>query len=227
MTPDLTRLPDALNETLAWQVLAEIVRRHPGRLWIETATHSIGTEQAYIVEVGTDHTRAVGYFGLPGANATAMVTPGGPDNWRDFYRADDPHDWLLAYEHALGLTPPTGGLPASTPRSLAVRWTAAFLRAKIGGRERWIAGGEHRWPTISRTWHGLVPTNVHWVGSNFETGRLGPLFLGVEHGEPEFALTPDGDLFTTDGAVGNLTDFHRSGNSITQLLAHTVPQHLP
>lgn len=227
MTSPSTELPDAVGETLAWQVLAELIRRHPQRLWIETGTHDIGTEQAFILDVDHAEPRLLGYFGLPGSNATALADTSGPANWRDFYRRDDPRDWLLEFERAMGLAPPNAGLPASTPRSLAVRWAGAFLRSQVSGRHRWVAGGGHRWGASHSVGHSLIPRGARWTGDDYASTPLTPLCLGIEDDHPQFAVTPSGDLYGMDGLIGNLQERHVPGGSMSGLLHQTVPGHLP
>lgn len=229
MTPTSTELPDAVGETLAWQVLAELIRRHPHRLWIETGTHDIGAEQAFILDATDDNTEPtlLGYFGLPGSNATALADASRPANWRDFYRRDDPRDWIRAFERALGLPAPAAGLPPSTPRSLSVRWAAAFLRSQIAGRHRWIAGGIHRWNALERGEHSLIPPSTAWTGDHGSVPPLTPLFLGIEGDRPQFALTPSGEVYGTDGLTADLQALHVPGGSMSRLLHRTVPGHLP
>lgn len=220
-------LPDAVGETLAWQVLAELVRRHPQRLWIETGTHDIGTEQAFILDTRLAEPRLLGYVGLPGTNATALADAGGPANWRDFYRLTDRRDWLVQFERAMGLPAPQGGLPTSTPQSLAVRWVAAFLLLQLSGRHRWIAGGAHRWGSCHTDEDPLIPEEVRWAGDDDAPTPLTPLHVGIEGGHPQFALTPSGDLYGRDGSIARLQEIHVPGGSMSRLLRRTVPHHLP
>jgi hypothetical protein len=53
-------------------------------------------------------------------------------------------------------------------------------------------------------------------------------FLGpATRPAPQFALTADGDLWAADGTHHHLSSLHRSGGSITALVAHTAGGVLP
>lgn len=207
------------HETFAWMVLAQLVRRHPDRLWVQTETHSIGSEQAFIIDVSAQEPRAIGFLGLPGANATSYRAPA-PESWNDAWLGDDPAGWIEEFERSLGLTPPTGRLPPSTPSSLALRWVSELLRAQLGGLTPWIAGGEHRWAPAT----SLAPAASLAQAS---TAGLAPLCVGPRDEEPRHAVTPEGDLWGRSGLIGNLRQLHRDGSSITRLLVETVPDELP
>jgi hypothetical protein len=220
----LQELHGATTEALAWKVIAEFVRRHPTRLWVATETHSVGSEQAFVIDMSAPMSHLI-LFGLPGENVAIYGDPSKQGSWRAAYDPErDPRDWLAELELAVGLRPDRSGLPASTASSIAIRLVSQFLLANLGARDPWIAGSGRRW---SRT-PNLVPPEAQWVGKDHPDRPLLPLYVGTARAdEPTFAVTPGGEAWLPGGASVNLLDTYRSKTSVTELAVAVLGDWLP
>ncbi|MCD9198318.1 TY-Chap2 family putative peptide chaperone [Aeromicrobium wangtongii] len=211
-----------VREAMAWRLIAELVRRHPGQLWVRTEKHSVGSEQAFLINLQDPSSAPLGIIGLPGSTARSWVGGAEADmSWREAYEGGrDPRDWLIRFEQMIGLESTVGGLPASTPSSLALRLVGQFLVSSIGARDAWIAGGPRRWKGSDR----LIPAGARWTGDDARPYPIEPLFIGQrdEH-RPVAALSPSGHMWTADKAFDLQNEYLEAG-SINALLLRTMPR---
>lgn len=203
---------------MAWRLISELVRRHPARLWVRTETHSIGSEQAFLVDMDAPSNPPLGFFGLPGSAAERWAS-GARMEWRDAYDGlRDPRDWLADFEQLIGLDSPPHGLPASTPSSLAIRLTGQFLVSQIGSRHAWIAGGPHRWHNSAR----FIPAGATWINDDARPYPFEPIFVGHRDADaPVLALSTSGHLWTV-GAEFDLAAEYAVAGSIPALLLRVL-----
>lgn len=136
----------SMRLALAWQVGAELVRRHPDNLrLIETFPHQYGPAlTVWQMEAGSS--------GLPVLLMTlgewTHITPLGTNwdagrfNWLDVLLADNRRAYVVAQlESVLGLSAPVA-TPATTEASIGPRVLAAFLARTALTPHRWaVAGG--------------------------------------------------------------------------------------
>lgn len=210
---------EPVAESLAWRLIAELARRHPDRLWVHTETHSIGSEQAFFVDLKSPANPPLGFFGLPGSAAERWAASDRME-WRDAYDGfRDPREWLLEFESMVGLDSPESGLGASTSSSLALRFVGQFLVATLGSRQHWIAGSAGRW-------HGranLIPPDVAWPHRNARPHPVEAIYIG-ERGadQPVAALAPSGDVWTAAGGHFDLESEYKRAGSVTGMVLNVM-----
>lgn len=144
------RLPivsDALRQALAWNVAAELVRRHPKTLRLSMAfIHQYGPALLPMKQRpdGTWRPLHLMTWGLGNhITPTAWVSPGGTPadrfNWLDVLLAPNRRDYVVAeLERQAGLRPPAA-TPPTTRRSVGVRFVATFLaRTALAPTMGWV-----------------------------------------------------------------------------------------
>lgn len=242
-------MPFAAAEVLSWRLVSELIRRHPSELW---AVRTFPVDGAYdCLTVGRLSTpRSAPQIHLNRHGTHMLVNrfdadasgPGEVLPWPNAFdetEENDSRDWLMWLESVAGLTnPQSGGLPASTPSSLAIRWISTFLALQLGSRERWTA-----WTCAPGAGRGsstfaTIPAVHHWVERSpvpdsaalvwgLGTARRGESTWADPYLEPEFALTATGDLWSRSGVHHQLPSLHRPGGSITDLVHRTAGDALP
>lgn len=133
--------------------------------------------------------------------------------------------WIARREQDLGLEPPTNGLPASTPSSLALRWIAQFLAIQLASEFPW-----YTYSGTSDLTERSADLHLHhreWQASHPDSERA-RVWLLIRGGDDRatFGLSDEGDLWTHDRHV-RLAEEHRSGASMTELVVKTAGKDLP
>ena len=135
---------DALRQALAWQVAAELVRRHPKTLRLFMAyIHQYGPA-LMPMEVRRDGQWHALHFLTWGK--WMHITPVGHDwsngrfNWMDVLLAPDRRAYVVQeLERQVGLTPPST-TPPTTRATIGVRFIAAFMaKTALAPRVKWLA----------------------------------------------------------------------------------------
>lgn len=210
-------VPPHLAHVLTWQLAAQLVRRHPHRLWPTNTWPLDGFYDCLaLIDVSHPDMPVLAQFNR---NGTAVsVTGGRLARWTSGWDCEDPRDWILEIEAAMGLEAPRAGLPASTPSSLATRWIAAFMRLQLGSRERWYSTGRELDEREAAEFQGLdLSRSVrrqHWI--------LGTGSVGVVQ-DLKVVVGREGTAYQKDRAPVDLAGHHTSGGSITALVVSTVP----
>ena len=193
------------------------MRRHPHRLWPTNTSPLDGFYDCLaLIDVSQPDMPVLAQFNL---NGTAVsVTGGRLERWTSGWDGEDPRDWIVDIEAAMGLEAPRAGLPASTPSSLAARWIAAFMRMQLGSRERWFSTGRDLDDRETAEFQGLDLTRSesrqHWSLGPGSTGVMDDLRVVVDR---------SGKVYLKDRAPVDLAAHHTSGGSITALVGSTVP----
>lgn len=212
-------VPERLADTLIWSLAAQLVRRHPDALWVINTHPLDGFYDCLAICDVTAHDRPV-LAQMNRRGTSLALADGALWRWTRGWDAEDPRDWVLRVEQRLGLRAPTGGLPISTPASLAVRWIAQFMSMQVGARGRWsTAGGLPARETIG-SFPGLevVPDKDEWRYWTVSSGPHGTA------GRQQVVLSIEGVLYTRGQDPTHLSSAHRSGGSIVKLVLDTVPQ---
>lgn len=231
----LDDLPFHVSDALSWRLTAELMRRHPDELWaIRTHPNDLydcltvcrrsAPLEGPVIRINRNGSHAdYSWFGSqtePSQPTYGLVC------WTDYLFSNDPRAWMTDLEQRVGLAPHSGPHPRSTPASLTMRWIAQFLSAQIGSHPRWTA-----WtvidPTADPMAHSfdLVEPAARWA---MEAGQhLGVWFVGTHDGDPRFALSWTGDLWSIAGDHWHLPSERRRGESITSLIARTSGSTLP
>lgn len=250
---DSAPLPRRLAEVASWNLLVELVRRHPSKFWLRVTHPMEGLPYDCLQLCRLD--RPSGYPFLEvnrtGVNArwalatgeqsvtpwtTAMGNRHEAEAWaaeramewggpRLIDTTSPTREWILQRERDLGLTPPHG-LPPSTPSSLALRWIAKFLSVNVGSEQPWYAytGGRDLMDRLG----DLHPNHREWRAEHVHDWQRDWIWLLIYGGEARarVALSAQGDLWTREQHF-RLKSLHTSGAPITALLLHTVSDLLP
>lgn len=245
------QFPRRLAEVTAWRLLTEMVRRHPERLWIRDAWPIEGvpydclalcdrvTLQSLLyvnrtgtgASVNTEHGPVVrwttSWGDLVESEASISYWAAGSSEPNPFNQVEMPiRQWIARREFDLGLEPPQGGLPASTPGSLALRWIAQFLAVQLASEYPWYSySGGHDLTERSADLH---PHHREWQAAHAHDADRPRVWLLVRAGEDRarFGLSDAGDLWTRTSHF-QLPREHKPGAGMTQLLARTVGDELP
>lgn len=135
---------EALRQALAWQVAAELVRRHPKTLRLSMAyIHQYGPALMPMELRADGHWHAL-YFLTWGTGA--HITPVGRDwsngrfNWMDVLLAPDRRAYVVQeMERQVGITSPST-TPPSTTSTIGIRFIAAFMaKTALAPRVKWLA----------------------------------------------------------------------------------------
>lgn len=218
------RLTTHLADALSWQVAAQLIRRHPRELWVINSWPLDGFYDCLCVVDRATMGQQL-RLDLNRLGTGLRLTDGSVRRWTGIYEGSDPRDWVLALEAALGLTAQVGGLPPGTPSSLAVRWIAQLMLTQLGSRERWHTVGGI--PATPEEFPGLVGSAE---GSRTDTRywTIGPgEGQDVTIRQPRAVVSIEGRLHLRGADPISLTEHHRSGGSITALVAKTAPDLLP
>ena len=230
-------LPPALADAASWHLATQLVRRHPEELWITTPIPFSGLYdllEVHGLQTPGDHPALS--FNRNGANLSVsrFGSGGGADSellqWQEALYLEDPRDWIVKVERAAGLRSPSGGLPASTASSLALRWVSQFLWTHLASLRRWTAWTEDRVDIeAGDNPFSRFPQALRWVHSQGGgSARFLVQFVGpADRRAPQFALTAAGDLWDADGPRHHLPSLHQSGGSVTQLVTQTAGSVLP
>lgn len=211
-------VPEHLADTLTWALAAQLVRRHPETLWAVN-THPL---DGFYNCLAICDTKAEGRTIVAQMNrrGTSLALPDGVLwHWTRGWETDDPRTWVLKVEQQLGLHPPTGGLPASSPSSLVVRWISQFMSMQLGARDRWSTAGGLPESDLLSSFRGLDG------GLSQDDWRYWTLTSGAQ-GKPaaQIVLSIEGILYARDQDPIHLVDRHSSGGSIAMLVLDTVPR---
>jgi len=229
-------MPFPIADVLSWQVIVELVRRHPADLWV-MRTHPFEIydclsvrrlEKPWSVPTialnrnGT-HVKVDWFGDLGSFHENDLMS------WGDPLEAPDPRDWLLELERLAGLRSPTQGLPASTPSSLSLRWISRFLSLQLGARDRWTAWTVDSADDDPYGCFEAIPGALTWVRSQTtQHPAYYVWFVGdARTRSAQFALSADGDLWSRDHRQVSLPAEHTSKGSITGLVARTSGLPLP
>lgn len=220
----MIELAPYVHEAACWRLIGELARRHPDRFWVSTERHSIGSEQAFLLDEESATLTPLAVFGLPGS---AAVPFSGNDRmeWRDaFLETVDPRDWLIEFERLVGLPTSTGGRPPSTRSSVALRCIGPFLQLMVGSRERWIAGSVWRWPTPGP----LAQQMTERKESNSQSGQRPDIFIGTTSADyPVIAITPDGSMRAEHAPPRDLFAAYRRTRSLSTTVSDAFGVWLP
>ena len=225
------------SRRLAWQIGAQLVRRHRALLWLVRTYPFDGFYDCLTVRLlATPAYPPSIMFNLPGSGAAVhpMIGPRvGTDDqvvlrWHEPLLASDPRDFLLELESHAALPPPAT-LPPSTPSSLAIRWIAAFFAAQLGGRDRWTA--HNVWPDelhLDATPFKRFPAAWEWVRQRGNDFSVLVWFLTSGKG-PDIAVAANGVVWRADRKepIDLVSTYARCQRSATALVGRTVPDLLP
>lgn len=242
------QFPRRLAEVTAWRLLTEMVRRHPGQLWIRHApldgmpydclalcdsrtlkglllVNRIGTG-ATVGEGGRVVRWTSAWGDLTESEASVAYWSAGSPDSNPFKQVEMPiRQWIARRELELGLVPPSKGLPASTPGTLTLRWIAQFLAVQLASEYPWYTySGGH---DLTERTADLHPHHREWQAAHSDEDhpRVWLLIRGGED-RARYALSDGGDLWTRTDHF-HLPKVHRPGAGMTQLLARTVGDELP
>ena len=217
-------VPTQLAHVLTWQLAAQLVRRHPEDLWVIN-THPLDGfyDCLGICDLQTKGDRLLAHLNRRGSG---LALPDGTvRRWTRGWEEDDPRPWILRLEDRLGLTPPRGQLPPSTPSSLAVRWIAQLLSIQLSGRDRWFVTGGAPRPAGG--------TEISFPGlpgvRNIDERSCWTLGPGVDDRvtDPQVVVTVNGVVHRRGKDPVNLSQRHTSGSSMTRLVLDVVPDLVP
>lgn len=135
---------DALRQALAWQVAAELVRRHPATLRLYMAyIHQYGPA---LIPMELRHDGQWHALQLMTWTKGMHITPAEQDwsngrfNWLDVLLAPDRREYVVEQlERQSGLVPP-GTTPPTTSATIGVRFVAAFMaKTALAPTLKWVA----------------------------------------------------------------------------------------
>jgi hypothetical protein len=226
--PPYMELPFHLSDALTWRLASELVRRHPDTLWLVRTFPMDGNYDCLTVRRLSDPTAGPSILMNRHGNNCSIDRFDRHEpafeqlKWTKAVWEADPRDWLREIEDLAGLAPPVGGLPASTPSSIAIRWVAAFLGAHLASRTRW---------DTFLLWD--LPQHDAPVGKEIRawaaTGQDVPGRVWVlRSGDDALAVTADGRLLRPgQDPVDLLAAYRAQGRSVTRLLGVTAGDLLP
>lgn len=247
-------LPRRVAEVLSWGLLVQLIRRHPTQFWLRTTYPMEGIPYDCLTlcprKDPTNHTYLeVNRTGVNAriwlANGETLIVPW-VAAWANrheaesiaFLRATDfwdpPQDiqapnrvWILERERELGLEAPVGGLPPSSPASLALRWIAQFLAIQLTSEQPWYAYSADV-AGLSERGSRLHPHHREWQAQHPEPEGACLAWLLIRGGDTHatFGLSADGDLWTPEQHV-HLPRVHRSGEPVTRFVIETAGRSLP
>lgn len=238
---------DALRQSLAWQVAAELVRRHPKTLRLH---------MAYIHQYGPAlipmELRADGWEALhritwgKGMHITpfgAALDTGAPEerfNWLDVLLAPNRREYVVAgLERQAGLTAPAS-TPETTRATIGIRVVAAFLsKSAIAHEMRWVAvngviedddgssPAHHLFaalPGVQADWTSRDPKD-EWATSRYWFILHNDGTSDVDRQAPVAAIDfVSGTLWSTDGLSHDLlAEYAANGRQVDTLVSRYLP----
>jgi hypothetical protein len=222
-------MPFPVGEVLTWRAAVDLVRRHPGELWIVQTYPfdfydclSVRPLGAAKIAPGIDFNRfgtsvRVSWFGTEGSG------PNEPPilRWDEAFADDDRLDWIRHVEDLAGLDSPTK-TPASTPSSLALRWISAFMAQQFGSRRRWRA--HNTWyDGPAQRYLPNHPAAARFAEQFGENGSAHVWLLQSEDDTLSAAVCADGTLHIPGrDRVELLPLYRKGGSSLLRLLAATA-----
>lgn len=249
-------LPRRLAEVVSWNLLLEIVRRHPDRFWLRV-THPIeGLPYDCLQLCPLDDPTGYPFLEVnrTGTDARWSCEPSDPESVTPWTTSMADRHEAEAWAAEMSVIWSGGGprlfetpspnrrwllererdlglepprrLPASTPSSLALRWIAKFLSVNVGSEQPWYAYTGGH--DLTERLADLHANHREWQAQHVHEWQKQWIWLLIYGGEDRarIALSAQGDLWTTDRHF-KLHSLHQSGRPITSLLVRTAPHELP
>lgn len=225
--------PYWIREVATWRLGAELVRRHPARLWpVQNWDCGETYDCLALIDISgrTHGLITMNRFG--GACAINPFTPesvGGGDviRWTAGL-SGDPARWVRAVESIAELPAPQS-MPESTPMSLAVRVVAGFLSMAFQSRPRWAAlhgyqlepqefahlSEAHEWYRANGADNSAV--RRMWFLTPLPDG--GSSWPEQAHLPPKIAMTQTGIAWAGERRINLVSAYRANGRSLPGLVA--------